>query len=205
MLKDEDQYLKFVFFTGVTKFSKVSIFSDLNQLRDISLSNDFSGICGITEADMRASFRQEISDLALKNEMTEEECLDQLRLMYDGYCFSSNGVKVYNPFSLLNAFEDKQLSSYWFSTGTPTFLIQKLSASRFRPVDFSKGVRTSEKAMEDYHPDNPDPIPLFYQSGYLTIVGYDRRFRQYILAFPNQEVRNGFVGGTLNAGNSARK
>ncbi len=121
VLKDEDQYLKFVFFTGVTKFSKVSIFSDLNQLRDISLSNEFSGICGITEEEMMESFRQEISDLALQNEMTEEECLDQLRFMYDGYCFSRSGVKVYNPFSLLNAFADRQLRSYWFSTGTPAF------------------------------------------------------------------------------------
>lgn len=193
VLKDEDQYLKFVFFTGVTKFSKVSIFSDLNQLEDISLARDCSGICGITEAEMRLALRSDIQAMADENEMSADECLQELAKMYDGYHFAAKSEGVYNPFSLFCALRQKRFGSYWFSTGTPTFLIQKLTASRFKPVDFNGGVRATERAIEDYRPDNPDPVPLFYQSGYLTITGYDRRLRQYTLAFPNQEVRNGFV------------
>lgn len=193
VLKDKDEYLKFTFFTGVTKFSKVSIFSDLNQLRDISLLNQYSGICGMTQQEMERAFAGELTSLAAESGESVEECRIQLKEMYDGYCFSKDGVKVYNPFSLLNAFADLDLRSYWFGTGTPTFLIHKLQASRFRPVDFNAGVKSTEKAMDDYRIDNPDPVPLFYQSGYLTITGYDRRMKQYLLAFPNREVRNGFV------------
>lgn len=193
ILKDEDKYLKFAFFTGVTKFSKVSIFSDLNQLEDISLNQEMSDICGITETEMEENMEDDIRKLAAKNNMSFGECLSELAQMYDGYHFSFDGAGVYNPFSLFNALRQGRFSSFWFSTGTPTFLIRKLSASRFKPVDFYNGVRTTEKAIEDYRTDNPDPVPLFYQAGYLTITGYDRRFKQYILAFPNQEVRNGFV------------
>lgn len=193
ILKDEDENLEFVFITGVTKFNKVSIFSDLNQLKDISLSDRFSEICGITEEEMEKHFPNEIEELAKSNELTVRECVDQLRDMYDGYVFSARGKSVYNPFSIMNAFLDLRFGSYWFSTGTPTFLIHKLRASRLKPVDFSGGLRATERDISDYRADYPDPVPLFYQTGYLTITGYDRRFQQYVLAFPNQEVKNGFI------------
>lgn len=197
VLKDEDTYLKFVFFTGVTKFSKVSIFSDLNQLEDISLADKYGCICGITEEEVRSELDAEIVNMAGANDMTRDECLSELASMYDGYHFSAKSESVYNPFSLLTALKQEKFGSYWFSTGTPTFLIRKLQSSRFRPVDFSNGVKSTERAMSDYRADNTDPVPLFYQAGYLTITGYDRRFRQYELAFPNEEVRNGFAESIL--------
>lgn len=193
VLKDEDQYLKFVFFTGVTKFSKVSIFSDLNQLNDISMMDEVSGMCGISEAELLGVFGPEISAMARAQEMTEEECIAKLRQMYDGYHFSKKGIGVYNPFSLLNAFMKKDFGSYWFETGTPTFLINKLRDSDFTPEQFTDGVEATELMLMDYRADNPDPIPLFYQSGYLTISGFDREFRIYSLKFPNAEVKYGFL------------
>lgn len=192
VLKDQDRYLKFVFFTGVTKFSKVSIFSDLNQLRDISMSEDFSGICGFTEAEVQKYFKDAIEELADHNEISEEKCIDELRKMYDGYHFAAESEGVYNPYSLLNAFQDNAFDSYWFESGTPGFLIEKLKESSFRSEDFVNGVESTEKEMKDYRVENANPVPLFYQSGYLTIRHYDREFRTYSLGFPNMEVRRGF-------------
>lgn len=168
-LKDMDQYLKFEFFTGVTKFSKVSIFSDLNHLKDISLMNNVSGICGITDAELRQTFKPEIKAMAVEQELTEEECLKKLAQTYDGYHFSRNGESVYNPFSLLNAFDEKDFGSYWFETGTPTFLINKLEKSDFTPESLANGVSATDEELKSYRVDSKNPIPLFYQSGYLAI------------------------------------
>lgn len=197
VLKDADQYVKFEFFTGVTKFSKVSIFSDLNHLKDISMTNNFAGICGITEEELRQNFGPEIRSMAAEQEMTEEECLDKLAKTYDGYHFSQKGESVYNPFSLLNAFDEKDFGSYWFETGTPTFLVNKLKASDFTPESLTDGVNATEEELKNYRAESINPIPLFYQSGYLTITHFDRRFRIYSLAFPNDEVEYGFLNSLV--------
>lgn len=192
-LKALDEDLKFVFLTGVTKFSKVSIFSDLNQLNDISLNEDFSAICGITEEEMLENFEPEIRLLSENNGFSESECIQNLRKMYDGYHFHENGKGVYNPFSLINAFYAKELKAFWFSTGTPTFLIEKLKKSRRNYMDFTNGIEANEQDLKDYQNDNLNPIPLFYQTGYLTIKGYDKDFRVYTLKYPNDEVKYAFL------------
>ena len=193
-LKSYDSYLEFVLITGVTKFTKVSIFSDLNQLNDISLDARYAGICGITEEELTANFEQEIQAMAKDNDLSYEECLCTLRKNYDGYHFHQDGEGVYNPFSLLNAFDKKEFGSYWFSTGTPTFLVDKLRKSRFDIKEVTKGtVYADAIALSDYRAENPDPIPLFYQTGYLTIKGYDRKYKSYELGYPNDEVKYGFL------------
>lgn len=197
VLKDMDGYLKFVFFTGVTKFTKVSIFSDLNQLIDISMDDEYSGICGITAEEMCSEFKTEIEALAEAQEMTQEECVAELQKMYDGYHFSKNGVGVYNPFSLLNAFTKRDFGSYWFESGTPDILIKKLQASSMSLPQITEGVEATENELFDYRVENKNPVPLFYQTGYLTICGYDRKFRLYSLKLPNDEVKYGFLNSLI--------
>ena len=193
-LKSYDRYLKFVFLTGVTKFSKVSIFSDLNQLRDISMLNEYSAICGITEDELKVNFEPEINKMADENSLSVDECLEELEKMYDGYHFHQNGLGVYNPFSIINALAAKEFGAYWFATGTPTFLIERIKSSGFDVKRFTKGdVFASEAQLSDYRTDNVNPIPLFYQTGYLTIKGFNPRTRGYMLGYPNNEVEYGFL------------
>ncbi len=194
VLKDCDADTRFVLFTGVTKFSKVSIFSDLNQLQDISMDENFDGICGITQEELERDFSPEIDALAQRRGLTREDCLVRLKQLYDGYHFSESSPDIYNPFSLLNAFKDKKFGKYWFGTGTPTFLVKRLKEMNFNPRTFSDGsLYTTESAVKDYRPDNPDIVPLLYQSGYLTIKGYDSKFDSYELGYPNDEVKYGFT------------
>ena len=193
-LKSYDGYLKFVFITGVTKFSKVSIFSDLNQLRDISLSAEYAEVCGITETEIRENFEPEIQAMATACDIDEDECLLELKKMYDGYHFHQGAQGVYNPFSLLNALIEKEFGMYWFSTGTPTFLIEKLKETGFDAKQITEGeLYANANVLTDYHYDNPNPVPLFYQTGYLTIKGYDKKYMSYQLDYPNDEVRYGFL------------
>jgi len=192
-LKDYDEFLQFYMFTGVTKFSKVSIFSDLNQLTDISLDDEYSTICGITQGELENSFAPYIDTLAKQSDMSREECLSELKRMYDGYHFSHGGEGMYNPYSLLNAFTKKDFGSYWFESGTPTFLINKLNKSGLDIRKFNNETSMDESSLKDYRPENPDPTPLFYQSGYLTIHGWNPRHRTYKLGFPNAEVKYGFL------------
>jgi hypothetical protein len=193
-LKSCDEHLKFVFITGVTKFSKVSIFSDLNQLNDISLDKRFSSICGITETELEDVFQPEIKEMAEEQNLSYEECLSQLKKMYDGYHFYQNTEGVYNPFSLINALAAKDFKSYWFETGTPTFLIQKLKDTNYNPKVFTTDqVPIDADTITDYRSESNDPLPLFYQTGYLTIKGYDREIREYYLGYPNNEVRYSFI------------
>ncbi|MBR7084762.1 MAG: ATP-binding protein [Oscillospiraceae bacterium] len=197
-LKNCDAYIRFVFITGVTKFHKVSIFSDLNQLRDISLNKYYSGMCGITEDELRKHFSQEIDELADEQGISNEECLEKLKMQYDGYKFHQGGVNVYNPYSLINAFSDKEFGSYWFETGTPTFLIKRLKEISFEPHRFTdRTLYASASMLKDYSAENPDPIPLLYQTGYLTIVDYDADDQEYTLAFPNHEVQYGFLDNLM--------
>ena len=193
-LKSCDEHLKFTFITGVTKFSKVSIFSDLNQLNDISLDKRFSSICGITETELEDVFQPEIKEMAEEQNLSYEECLSQLKKMYDGYHFYQNTEGVYNPFSLINALAAKDFKSYWFETGTPTFLIQKLKDTNYNPKVFTTDqVPIDADTITDYRSESNDPLPLFYQTGYLTIKGYDREIREYYLGYPNNEVRYSFI------------
>jgi len=198
-LKKCDRYLRFVFVTGVTKFSKVSIFSDLNQLEDISLDADYACICGTTEAELEENFVAEIGRMAEDNGLSEEECLCKLKKTYDGYHFAvgaKNGV--YNPYSLLNALKKRSFDSYWFATGTPTFLVKRVAKSAFELKKFSDGrLYSTKRAMSDYRADNPDLLPLLYQTGYLSIAGYDAVRQRITLSFPNEEVKYGFLDSLL--------
>ena len=192
-LKSMDGFLKFVFFTGVTKFSKVSIFSDLNHLTDISLDENYTDICGITQSEMESYFSPEIDTMASHNEMSREECLAKLKQMYDGYHFYKRSEDIYNPYSLINAFAKNDFGNYWFGTGTPTFLIRRLESGSIDYRDLSGVLETTEDELKDYRPENPNPIPLFYQSGYLTIKSFDREIGTYTLGYPNYEVKYGFL------------
>ena len=197
-LKVADEHLHFVFITGVTKFSKVSIFSDLNQLRDISLVREFGGICGITQDELEANFPSEISHLAQALDLSRTDCAMELASTYDGYRFHQAGPNVYNPFSLLNAFANGDLGSYWYSTGTPTFLVKRLRKSRFDPRSLTNdSIYANAARLSDYRADDPDPVPLMYQAGYLTIRAYDMRRRRYTLAVPNNEVQYGLLENLL--------
>lgn len=197
VLKDMDGYLRFVFFTGITKFTKVSIFSDLNQLTDISLANDCAGICGITQDELENNFQPEINGLAKEEDLSYEECLAKLRKMYDGYHFSKKGEGVYNPYSLLKAFTMREFGNYWFGSATPEILIKKLQDSEIPLTRISEGVDATKDEMEDYTVENDNPVPLFYQTGYLTIYSYDKEFGLYSLRFPNDEVKYGFLNSLV--------
>lgn len=193
-LKSFDEYIHFIFITGVTKFHKVSIFSDLNQLRDISVSKEYSGICGITDDELNAIFKNEIAALAEEQNLSYEECMEQLKKTYDGYRFHPNGKSVYNPFSILNAFSSLDFGSYWFETGTPTFLIKRVRESGFDVRKFTdQTIYANEASLKDYTGDSLDLVPLLYQTGYLTITDFDRQRRRYTLGFPNEEVTYGFL------------
>jgi hypothetical protein len=199
VLKAEDPYLKFVFLTGVTKFSKVSIFSDLNQLTDISLNDIFSGICGITQVELEENFVPEITELAEATQKTYEETLFKLQKLYNGYHFSENLIGVYNPFSLLNTFSARKYRYYWFATGTPTFLAKALRNQNYDICKFDDNVLISANSVMDYRVENENLIPLLYQSGYLTIKAYDNVLDEYVLGFPNEEVKYGFLNELLPA------
>ncbi len=170
------------------------IFSDLNQLFDISLDKKYSTICGITQEEMEETFVPEITGLAEELSLSYEECLAELKRMYDGYHFNPNGEGLYNPFSLINAFATKSLENFWFSTGTPSFLINKLRQNNFDVRYLSTDeLSATQLTLQDYRDDNPNPIPLFYQTGYLTIKGYDGKYKEYQLGYPNDEVRYSFL------------
>ena len=193
VLKSADRYLRFVFLTGVTKFSQVSVFSDLNQLNDISMKPQYATICGITRQELEDTFIPELNRLAETNELTYEETLNKMTALYDGYHFCEFAEGVFNPFSVLNVFDGYKFSNYWFQTGTPTFLVELLKKSEYDLRTLIDGVEANASSFMEYRVDANNPIPLIYQSGYLTIKGYDKRFGNYLLKFPNDEVRYGFM------------
>ena len=192
VLKSADGDLRFAMLTGVTKFSKVSVFSDLNNLKDISMSPHFHDICGITEAELHAVFDEEVCKLAVANEQTKEEAYETLRQRYDGYHFCPNSSGLYNPFSVLLTLSERQYGSYWFSTGTPTYLVQLMKEADLNPSALS-GYEASASELDSMQISVVNPIAVLYQSGYLTIKGYDCRFKVYTLDYPNDEVKEGFV------------
>ncbi|UTC75906.1 ATP-binding protein [Treponema sp. OMZ 792] len=199
VIKSADQYIRFAFLTGVTKFSKVSIFSDLNNLRDLSLLHDYSSICGISQEELEAGFRPEIKALAEKNGLSYDEALRKLKQRYDGYKFSEDGKNMYNPFSLLNVFADGKMRDYWFATGTPTFLVDYLKKAYYNIPDLDGNVKMNEAGLETYRAETLNPLPILFQSGYLTIKDYNDFSRLYRLGFPNDEVRYGFLDNLLPA------
>lgn len=191
-LKNGDQYIQFAMLTGVSRFGKLSIFSDLNNLQDISLSEKYSAICGMTIEEIRDNFDAGVRELAANNGMSVEDAYAELKKIYDGYHFSPVSPDMYNPFSLLNALSSGYIGAYWFSTGTPTFLVRMI---RDMQIDLRDLEHTKIKLnnLMDASFDLSNAIPLMYQSGYLTIRSYDRRFGTVVLDYPNEEVEQGFL------------
>lgn len=192
VLKSQDRYIKLAFLTGVTKFGKVSVFSDLNNLNDISMDSRYIEICGITDKELREYFDSDVALLGERSGLTKEECYMRLKVQYDGYHFRKDGDGMYNPFSILNTLAKKEFSDYWFETGTPSFLVYLLKHSNYR-LDRITEEQVSGDLLNSIDSMSCNPIPVIYQSGYLTIKGYDERFGIYRLGFPNKEVETGFI------------
>ena len=191
-LKTMDGCIKFAFLTGVTKFGKVSVFSDLNNLDDISMWNEYVEICGISEREIHNNLETELHEFAAARGITYDKLCEELRECYDGYHFTHNSIGMYNPFSLLNAFKRKDFGSYWFETGTPTYLVKLLQKHHY-DLERMTHEETDAQVLNSIDSESTNPIPVIYQSGYLTIKGYDEEFGMYRLGFPNREVEEGFV------------
>ncbi len=195
-IKDCDEYLRFVFITGVTKFSQLSIFSELNNLKIISMDKKYAGICGITEEEMLTQLDAGIEAFAEELQISKDEAIKALKDNYDGYHFSSVSPDIYNPFSLLNALEDKSLNSYWYA-GTPSYLVEMLRKYHVTPTQLCSPIQTMESSFDASIERMNTITPLLYQSGYLTIKGYNPRVRLYTLDVPNQEIRIGLMESLL--------
>ncbi len=195
-LKSEDGHIKFALLTGVTKFGKVSVFSDLNNLEDISRDEAYYDICGISEKELIDNFSEDIQDLATANGQTFGQACEQLRTDYDGYHFYPDSPGIYNPFSLLNTFKKKQYGHYWFETGTPTYLVELLKLHKYDLYRMAHE-KTTSNVLDSIDAASTNPIPVIYQSGYLTIKGYIPEPRIYELGFPNREVEEGFMNFLL--------
>ena len=196
VMKSMDARIRFGFLTGVTKIGKMSVFSGLNNLNDISMIPDYVDICGITETELHEYFDESISELSSANEMSKEECYVKLKSMYDGYHFCEDSIGIYNPFSLLNTFQNKKFREYWFETGTPGFLVEVMRKTSF-DVTTLENQTVDSTLMSNADAIFENPVPYLFQSGYLTITGYNDMFRLYQLGFPNQEVKNGFLNCLL--------
>ena len=220
VLKTQDGYIKFAFLTGVTKltfgrscsrstenastlcshsnatFGKVSIFSDLNNLKDISMVSRYIDICGITEKELHTYFDTSVGELAEEEGLNKSACYEKLKDQYDGYHFMENSIGIYNPFSLLNTFDNRRFRDYWFETGTPSYLVQLLKDVDYELPDMTQSHITAD-VLNSVDSMSQNPIPVIYQSGYLTIKNYDKEFNMYELGFPNKEVENGFMNYLL--------
>ena len=195
-LKASERYVKFCFITGITKFSQLSIFSTINNLTNVTLDTAFSAICGITEEELSTVLKEDIERLADVNDMSYELMHEQLKLRYDGYHFTKHSPEIYNPFSLLKAFKQREVDNYWFESGTPTFLIRQLQHFKTDIMSLDK-LEVPSSAFDQPTENMKSALPLLYQSGYLTIKGYNRDIQAYTLSIPNQEVRIGYVEGLL--------
>lgn len=196
VLKTQDRYIKFAFLTGVTKFGKVSVFSDLNNLTDISMDHRYISICGMTEKELLTNFKEGISELAEANGDTEEATIAKLKARYDGYHFEENTVGIYNPFSVLNTLAKSRYDDYWFKANTHTFLFDILKKHDYCITEFSKA-QIKANMMNNV---DSNPFLVIYLSGYLTIKSYDERFKNYQLGFPNKEVEEGILNILLPHG-----
>ena len=192
VFKATDDHLRFVMLTGITKFSQVSMFSGFNQPDDISLDENYETLCGITQAELETVFHDSIVALAASQQISQEELLANLKQNYDGYHFSERLIDVYNPFSIINAFKKRTLEDYWFTSGTPTYLVRLLGSTPEDVMTYTSGEYTRDEFL-NYKADIAKPLPMLFQSGYLTIKGYDPAFRTYKLDFPNTEVKRGMT------------
>ena len=197
VLKLSDEYIKFAMLTGVTKFGRVSVFSGLNNLTDISMHPDYNGLCGITETEFHRYFAESVEWFASVNGMTEESVWQEFKREYDGYRFSDTGEYIYNPFSVLSAFKARRLNHYWFTTGSSSYLIKLVKRHNF-VLSNIEGERRKDSALSDISDISRDFVPLLYQAGYLTIKDYDPVTREYTLGFPNREVYEGFWDSLAN-------
>ena len=196
-LKAADPMLRFVFMTGITKFSQLSIFSELNNIKNVSMDEPYAGICGITKEELLAQMSEDIDELAENLELTREETIQELKNHYDGYHFCWPSPDVFNPFSLLNCFADGKMNAYWFGSGTPTYLINMMRKYDFLPTDLGEVVEVAQKDFDAPTETLNNIIPLLYQSGYLTIKGYEKLTKLYQLALPNREIGVGLYGSLL--------
>ena len=190
-LKSMDRYIRFAFITGVARFSRVSIFSDLNNLDDISMDKAYADICGWTERELIGNFHDGIEILAEKRKEDFDTTLGRLRAYYDGYLFTEEGSRLYNPYSILKALANKRIDPYWFDSGTPTFLARRIRRQGTFPPDIN-GKKCDREALQAVGLNDRNPLPLMFQTGYLTIASYDRDTGLYELRFPNREVEKGF-------------
>ncbi len=197
VLKSSDAYLKFVFLTGVSQFSRLSIFSDMNQFVNITTEDSYAEICGISESEIRENLQGELKAFAEKNKLTIEESIQALHKQYDGYKFSEEGENVYNPFSLLSAFRINKLENFWYATGTPTFLVNLIKQDKFDIRQLEKTEAMSIDTLKNSEPNPQNPIPILFQIGYLTLKEYNSRFKKFMLGFPNNEVRYAFLENVL--------
>lgn len=192
VFKGADEHLQFVFLTGVTKFSQVSVFSGFNQPNDISMSMKYETLCGITQEELETVFREQIGDMADMYGCPYSEMIERLKKRYDGYHFSRKMTDVYNPFSLLNAFESEEMNDYWFKSGTPTYLIRLLTHFNENMNEIT-GKYYSPEEFIDYKATVEQPLPMIYQSGYITIKDFDLQRDKFLLDYPNNEVKRGFL------------
>ncbi len=196
-LKGCESMLRFVFLTGITKFSQLSIFSELNNIKNVSMDEPYAGICGITKDELLSQMGNDIDELAAKLELGREETVSELKNHYDGYHFCWPSPDVFNPFSLLNCFADGKTESYWFGSGTPTYLLNMMRKYEFLPTDLGESVWVGKQDFDAATETMTTIIPLLYQSGYLTIKDYDKMSRLYQLALPNNEIKVGLYGSLL--------
>lgn len=193
VLKDADMYLQFILITGVTKFAQVGVFSTLNQLNDISLDEQYAALCGLTSEEIARTFEPELSALAQREGLSFEGIMEKMAQMYDGYNFCEDEQEgMFNPFSVLSALSKRRFGNFWFATGTPTFLVDMLKKTDYDLRNL-EGIEVSAASLTDYRADFRNPIPMLYQSGYLTIKGYNNRYNLYRLGYPNEEVKYGFL------------
>lgn len=190
-IKSSDEYIKFAMLSGITKFGKVSIFSGLNNLTDISLLPDYNAICGISESEFHSDFENSINSFANKYGLPTDEVWGKFKRMYDGYHFANEGEDIYNPYSVLSAFKQGKLSSFWYDTGSPSYLVRLVQTNSYS-LDHLEGEKRTEIQLSNITDMEYDIVPLLYQSGYLTIKGYDAITDEYTLGFPNREVNKAF-------------
>ena len=191
-LKSCDRYIRFAFLTGVTKFGKVSVFSDLNNLLDLSFDLRYATVCGITENELKENFDDSVQLLAEANGLTKAECYERLKRDFDGYHFCLPSLGMYNPFSVLNTLSSCQFRDYWFETGTPSFLVYQLKKTQYS-LEAMTTEELSTDTLNSIDIMDENPLPLLYQSGYLTLKSYESRFDSFVLGFPNREVEQGFI------------
>ena len=193
VMKGKDAYIKFGFLTGVSRIGKVSVFSALNNLKDISIDARYTDVCGISEKDLKKYFNESVRELAETNGISVKKCYEQLAQMYDGYHFCENTAGIYNPFSVLNTFDSLKFDNYWFETATPSFLVRYLMRGGYRLDNITRN-KVSAAVLKGVSSERPNAITLLYQTGYLTIKDYDKESKLYTLGYPNEEVEDSFMG-----------